>query len=40
MFKELSEKISYPAAEKEILNFWKENRIFEKSISTREGKPG
>jgi len=40
MFKELSEKLSYPAAEKEILNFWKENRIFEKSISTREGKPG
>ena len=24
---------------KEILDFWKENDIFHKSISTREGKP-
>ncbi len=40
MFKELTEKISYPEVEREILKFWKENRIFEKSISTREGHPG
>ncbi len=40
MFKELTDKLSYPAVEREILKFWKENRIFEKSISTREGKPG
>ncbi|MBX2991613.1 MAG: isoleucine--tRNA ligase [Bacteroidetes bacterium] len=40
MFKELTEKLSYPDVEKEILKFWKENGIFEKSISTREGKPG
>ena len=40
MFKELSERISYPSVEKEILAFWKERRIFEKSISSREGKPG
>ncbi len=40
MFKELTEKLSYPELEKRILTFWKENRIFEKSISTREGKPG
>ena len=40
MFKELTEKISYPAVEKEILEFWKENKIFQKSISAREGKPG
>ena len=40
MFKELSEKISYPAVEQEILNFWKTNQIFEKSVSTRSGKPG
>ncbi len=40
MFKELTDKLSYPTMEKEILKFWKENRIFEKSISTREGKPG
>ncbi len=40
MFKELTEKISYPEIEKEILKFWKENRIFEKSIETRQGNPG
>jgi len=40
MFKELTDKISYPEVEKQILRFWKENRIFEKSISSREGKPG
>ena len=40
MFKELTDKLSYPEMEKEILKFWKENRVFEKSISTREGKPG
>jgi isoleucyl-tRNA synthetase len=40
MFKELSEKISYPAVEQEILKFWKENRIFEKSITLRDGRPG
>ncbi len=32
-------KIDFPAFEKEILAFWKENKIFEKSVSTREGKP-
>lgn len=40
MFKELTEKLSYPELEKRILNFWKENRIFEKSISMRAGGPG
>jgi isoleucyl-tRNA synthetase len=40
MFKELTDKISYPGVEKEILKFWKENRIFEKSITAREGRPG
>jgi len=40
MFKELSEKISYPAVEQEILNFWKTNQVFEKSVSMRNGKPG
>ncbi|MBM2840397.1 MAG: ileS, partial [Bacteroidetes bacterium] len=40
MFKELTDKLSYPEVEKEILKFWKENKIFEKSISSREGKPG
>lgn len=40
MFKELTEKISYPEVEKEILKFWKEQRIFEKSITTRQGNAG
>jgi len=40
MFKELTDKLSYPAMEQEILRFWKEHGIFEKSITTREGKPG
>ncbi len=40
MFKELTEKLSYPEVEKGILAFWKEHGIFEKSITTREGKPG
>ncbi|MER3523233.1 MAG: isoleucine--tRNA ligase [Ignavibacteria bacterium] len=39
-FKELTEKIPYPQIDQEILSFWKEQRIFEKSITTREGKPG
>lgn len=32
-------KIDFPAFEKEVLAFWKENKIFEKSVSTREGRP-
>src|SRR5512146_2784296 len=39
MFKELTDKISYPAVEQEILAFWKEHQIFQKSITTRQGKP-
>ena len=40
MFKQLTDKINYPQLELEVLKFWKENKIFEKSISTRAGKPG
>ncbi|HCV42737.1 MAG TPA: hypothetical protein DGH68_04570, partial [Bacteroidetes bacterium] len=40
MFKELTDRLSYPALEQEILRFWKERRIFEQSISSREGQPG
>ncbi len=40
MFKELTDKISYPSVEKEILAFWKDHGIFARSISAREGKPG
>jgi isoleucyl-tRNA synthetase len=40
LFKELTDKINYSNLELEILKFWKEHQIFEKSISTREGKLG
>jgi len=35
MFKTVNLKQSFPDLEKEIIKFWKENKIFEKSISTR-----
>jgi len=40
MFKELTDKISYPAVEREILRFWNTQGIFAKSITEREGRPG
>ncbi len=39
MFKELTDKINYPDVEQEILKFWEENKIFELSVSLRDGKP-
>lgn len=36
MFKQNLEKIGYPQIEQEILEFWQSNKIFEKSISTRD----
>jgi len=36
MFKQNLEKIGYPQLEQEILKFWQSNKIFEKSISTRD----
>lgn len=35
MFPELNPKQSFPKLEEEIINFWKENNIFEKSIENR-----
>lgn len=35
MFKQNLEKIGYPQIEQEVLEFWQSNKIFEKSISTR-----
>jgi isoleucyl-tRNA synthetase len=35
MFKQNLEKINYPEIENEILQFWKNNNIFEKSVSSR-----
>lgn len=39
MFKQLTDKINYHELETSILKFWEANSIFEKSISTRSGKP-
>ena len=39
MFKELTDKINYAEVERETLSFWESNKIFEQSISSREGKP-
>ena len=39
-FKELTERLSYPSMEQDILAFWKERKIFEKSIECRQGGPG
>ena len=36
MFKQYSEKINYPDLEKNILEFWEKNKIFEKSVSSRD----
>ncbi|MHB1687640.1 MAG: isoleucine--tRNA ligase [Ignavibacteriaceae bacterium] len=36
MFKQNLDKINYPEIEEKILKFWKQNKIFEKSISTRD----
>jgi isoleucyl-tRNA synthetase len=35
MYKQGLEKIKYPEAEQNILKFWKEKKIFEKSIESR-----
>lgn len=36
MYKQFPEKLNYSAIEEEILKFWEENQIFEKSIETRD----
>ncbi len=36
MFKQYSDKVNYPEIEKKVLDFWKENRIFDKSVETRD----
>ena len=40
MFKELTDKISYPDIEQQILSFWNTNNVFHRSLTEREGKPG
>ncbi len=39
MFKPLPENLSYPGLEKEILEFWDKNKIFDKSLELRVGQP-
>jgi len=39
LFKQLTDKINYHDMEQVLLKFWEENRIFEKSVSLRAGKP-
>ncbi|GAB4287482.1 MAG: isoleucine--tRNA ligase [Ignavibacteriaceae bacterium] len=36
MFKQYTDSVNYPAIEKEILGFWENNKIFEKSVSLRD----
>ncbi len=36
MFKQYNEKINFPKIDEKIIKFWKENKIFEASIATRE----
>ena len=39
MFKQLSDKLSLPALEDEILGYWKKNDLFKKSIEARKNAP-
>ena len=37
MFKKVDPKVSFPKMEEEILAYWEANKIFEKSVSNRDG---
>ena len=37
MYKPVDPKVSFPKMEEEILRFWEQNRIFEKSVAARDG---
>ncbi|MBQ2770423.1 MAG: isoleucine--tRNA ligase [Clostridia bacterium] len=39
MYKKVATDLNFVPREKEILEFWKENRIFEKSVELRKGAP-
>jgi len=39
MFKQLSDKLSLPALEDEVLGYWKKNDLFKKSIEARKNAP-
>ncbi len=39
MFQPVSSRVSFPELEKQVLDFWRKNQIFEKSIKTRSKGP-
>jgi isoleucyl-tRNA synthetase len=39
MFKSISDKVSLPALEEQILAYWKANDLFKKSVAARQGAP-
>ena len=39
MFKEVPSKVNLVEQEEKVLQFWKENHIFEKSMAQREDAP-
>jgi len=39
MFKKVEAQVNFPKMEEAILRFWDEEKIFEKSVANREGKP-
>ena len=39
MYKQVSSSLDFCSREKEVLEFWKENSIFEKSVKQSEGRP-
>jgi len=39
MFNELAEKLSYPEIEHNILKYWEENQVFEKTLENRKDSP-
>lgn len=38
MYKQVSSSLDFCSREKEVLDFWKENKVFEKSVKLNEGK--
>lgn len=39
MYRQISPKIDLPAMEREILNYWKQNQIFERTLAATTGRP-
>ncbi|MFC1941559.1 class I tRNA ligase family protein, partial [Chloroflexota bacterium] len=39
MFRPVSSKVNFPQVEEDIINLWKEHKVFEKSIDRRRGAP-